>query len=101
MPNDTNGIYNSLTRIPPYNIDELLSRVNEYVRVDDDELATSGPSEERNEAMTNLITRRGKGKKSLVKSVMIVIKGSIQFSPRPSTKSCLISRTNHTLNGGG
>lgn len=44
---DTNGIYNSLTRVPPYNFDEFLLRVNECVRVEDDELAIIRPAEEK------------------------------------------------------
>ena len=47
---DTNGIYNSLTRVPPCTFDVLLSRVNEYARVEDDELATSEHAEERKES---------------------------------------------------
>ena len=47
MPKDNNGIYNSLTKVPPYNIDELFSRVNEYARVEDNEMATSGVVEKR------------------------------------------------------
>ena len=31
---DENGIYNALTRQPPITFDELLSRVNEYARVE-------------------------------------------------------------------
>lgn len=48
LPKDNHGIYNSLTRVPPYTFDELLLRVNEYARVEDDEMAT---------------TRMGEGKK--------------------------------------
>lgn len=43
---DNNGIYNSLTSVPPYTFDELLSKVNEYTRVEDDEVATSGVAEQ-------------------------------------------------------
>lgn len=46
MPNDSNGIYNSLTRVPPNTFDEWISRVNEYTKVKDDEMATSGVLEE-------------------------------------------------------
>ena len=45
LSKDTNGIYNSLTG--PYTFGELFSRVNEYVRVEDDELKTSEHAEER------------------------------------------------------
>lgn len=41
FPRDNSGIYNSLTRIPPHTFDELLSRINEYARVEDDEIATN------------------------------------------------------------
>lgn len=47
LPKDNNGIYNSLTRVPLYTFDELLSRVNEYARMEDDKMATSGVAEER------------------------------------------------------
>lgn len=40
LPKDNNGIYNSLTKVPPYTFDELLSRV------EDDEVATSGVAEQ-------------------------------------------------------
>ena len=45
LPRDSNGIYNSLTRVPPTSFDELLSRVNEFARVEDDQIATSGSAE--------------------------------------------------------
>ena len=45
LPKDNNGIYNSLTRVSPFTFDELLSWVNEYARVEDDEVAISGVAE--------------------------------------------------------
>lgn len=45
LPGYTNGIYNSLTRVILYTFDELLSRVNEYAKMEDDEIAASGPAE--------------------------------------------------------
>ena len=39
LPKNKNGIYNALTRQPPATFDKLLSRVNEYARVEDDEVA--------------------------------------------------------------
>lgn len=39
LPSDNSGIYNSLTKFPPYTFDELLSRINEYARVEDNEIA--------------------------------------------------------------
>ena len=42
LPKDENGIYNALTRQPPTTFDELLSRVNEYARVEDGEVAEQG-----------------------------------------------------------
>ena len=47
LPKDSNGIYNSLMKVPPYTFDELLSRVNEYARVEEDEMATTGTAEQR------------------------------------------------------
>lgn len=38
-PEDSNGIYNNLTRVLPHTFDQLLSRVNKYARVEDDEMA--------------------------------------------------------------
>ena len=42
LPKNNNGIYNSLMRVQPFTFDELLSMVNEYLKVKDDEVATSG-----------------------------------------------------------
>lgn len=47
LPRNTNGIYNSLTRVPDYTFDELLSRVNEYVKVEDDEQFVTAPTKEK------------------------------------------------------
>ena len=47
LPRDANGICNSLTRIHPTSFDELLSRVNEFTRVEDDEIAVSGSADHR------------------------------------------------------
>lgn len=40
LPKNNNGIYNPLTRVPPYTFGDLLQRINEYVRVEYDEMAT-------------------------------------------------------------
>ena len=47
LPRDNNGIYNSFTRVPPYTFDELLSRVNDFIRVDDDEIAAFGYAKQK------------------------------------------------------
>lgn len=47
LPKDTDDIYNSLTRVPPYTFNELLSRVNEFAKVKDDELDVMGPAEKK------------------------------------------------------
>lgn len=36
LPYDKDIIQNSLTRLPPHTFDQLLARVNEYARVEDD-----------------------------------------------------------------
>lgn len=36
-----------LTRQPPYTFDDLLSRVNKYAKVEDDEMSTTGAAEEK------------------------------------------------------
>lgn len=41
LPYDKDGIYNSLTRLPPHTFDQLLARVNEYAIVEDDEALTA------------------------------------------------------------
>ena len=38
LPKDENRIYNALTRQPPTTFDELLSRVNEYTKFEDDDV---------------------------------------------------------------
>ena len=45
LPRDSNVVYNSLTRIPRTSFDELLSRVDEFARVEDDEIVASGSAE--------------------------------------------------------
>ena len=47
LQKDKDSIYNSLTRLPPYTFDDLVSRVNEYARVEDDEMNSTGPAEEK------------------------------------------------------
>lgn len=47
LPRDNNGIYNSLTTISFYTFDELLSRINEYACVEDDEIAANGGDDRR------------------------------------------------------
>lgn len=39
-----------MTRVPPYTFNELLSRVNEYTRVEDNKMVTSGVVEEIRES---------------------------------------------------
>lgn len=56
MLRDNNGIYDSLKKVPSYTFDEFLSRVNEYDKVEDDEMATSSVAEEKREC------NRGNGK---------------------------------------
>lgn len=41
LPRTNNGIYNSFNIIPPYTFDELLSWINEYACVVDDEITTN------------------------------------------------------------
>lgn len=62
LPKDTNGIYNSLTRIPSYSFNELLSRVNEYAMVEDDELVTFGPVGEKKRGNDNFDNTKRKKK---------------------------------------
>ena len=38
---DRDGIYNDLMRRPPKDFDDLLSRIDEFARVEDDELAAN------------------------------------------------------------
>ena len=47
LQKDKDGIYNLLTRLPPYTFDDLLSRVNKYARVEDDEMTTASLAEEK------------------------------------------------------
>lgn len=47
LPKDSSSIYNSLTRVPLYTFDELLSKVNGYARVEDDEMANYGAADEK------------------------------------------------------
>ena len=47
LPRDSNVIYNSLMRVPPYTFDELLSRVNEFAGMEDDEIAVSSFAEQK------------------------------------------------------
>lgn len=67
MSRDTNGIYNFLTRVPLYTFDELLSRVNEYAMVEDDELVVIGSTEEKRGIVKNLLDPKGRGRRTSVK----------------------------------
>lgn len=87
---DNNDIYNSLTRVPSYTFNELLLRVNEYVRVEDYErppLACPKKEEGTIGVMESLISQKGrKKKKILVRPVRMDTRGLTQFSQNPSTK---------------
>ena len=47
LSRENNGIYNSLSKIPPYTFYELLSRINEYSRVEDDGITANGGDDKR------------------------------------------------------
>lgn len=47
LQRDKDGIYNSLTWLPRYTFGDLLLRVNEYARVEDIEMTSAGPAEEK------------------------------------------------------
>lgn len=47
LPCGDNGVYNSLTIVSPYTIDKLMSRIDKYALVEDDEIATARRNDER------------------------------------------------------
>lgn len=47
LPRGDNGVYNSLTIVSPYTIDKLMSRIDKYALVEDDEIATARRNDER------------------------------------------------------
>lgn len=48
LPKDNSCIYNSLTRVLPQTFDELLSKINKFARVEDDELVVGDGEKQGN-----------------------------------------------------
>lgn len=92
LPKDSNDIYNSLTRVPPHTFYELLSRVKDYARVEDDAIAVGmdqgkmqGVTEET--VMESLISPRGRERKIFLRSAKKDIKEFIRSSQNPFIRS--------------
>ena len=100
LPKDKNGIYNAHTRQPPATFDELLTRVNEYARVEDDDMAEQEAAP--GNAKVNNVGAGGSSEKFYKsKWAPTVIKVLIPFSINTFTKSCSIFKTSPSLNGRG
>lgn len=69
MQKDKDDIYNSFTWLPLYTFDDLLSRVNEYAIIENDEITTVGPARRRNGILGNLTTPREREGNKTTKSV--------------------------------
>ena len=99
LPRDINGIYNSLTKVPPNTFDELLSRVNKYARVEDDKLAMTRPTDEKKGGNGKFYGSKRKRKENFNKVSEEGYRGVNTVFAKPIHKIMFTSKISHTLNG--